>query len=101
MREPTLGEVMVGSVAPDKVTVTSPGEIAYVSWHTATVNGTNRANVALRLRVGKVDDSQVLRAGVQPSQGDFVQSLPNQLDSRIRERGVVINGAQRQHLGPV
>ena len=107
----TLADVIVGLLTPQRGTATiddqrpldlivsRPGSVSYVPQRGALVDGTVRANVAIALPSGLVDDARVWRALDQAHVSDVVQALPEGLDSRIGEHGLRLSGGQRQRLG--
>jgi ATP-binding cassette subfamily C protein CydCD len=70
--------------------------IALVSQDTYLFTGTLRANVALARP--EADAAAVRRALEQAALADFVDSLPEALDTQVGERGVQLSGGQRQRV---
>jgi ABC-type multidrug transport system fused ATPase/permease subunit len=63
------------------------------------VNGTVRENVALGYPVESVTDELVNDAIRMASLSEFINDLPNGLDTNLGERGAKISGGQRQRIG--
>jgi ATP-binding cassette subfamily C protein CydCD len=59
-------------------------------------NDSLRANVALARP--DADEAAIRRALEQAALADFVESLPEGLDTRVGERGVQLSGGQRQRV---
>jgi ATP-binding cassette, subfamily B, bacterial len=70
--------------------------ISLVSQDTYLFNDTLRANV--RLARPEADEAAILRAFEQAALADFVESLPEGLDTMVGERGVQLSGGQRQRV---
>jgi ATP-binding cassette subfamily C protein CydCD len=70
--------------------------ISLVSQDTYLFNDTLRANVALARP--EADEAAIHRALDEAALADFVQSLPEGLDTRVGERGVQLSGGQRQRV---
>jgi ATP-binding cassette subfamily C protein CydCD len=70
--------------------------ISLVSQDTYLFNDTLRANV--RLARPEADEAAILRAFEQAALADFVESLPDGLDTMVGERGVQLSGGQRQRV---
>jgi ATP-binding cassette, subfamily B, bacterial len=70
--------------------------VALVSQDTYLFNDTLRANVALA-RPG-ADEAAIRRALAQAALADFVDGLPQGLDTPVGERGVQLSGGQRQRV---
>jgi ATP-binding cassette, subfamily B, bacterial len=70
--------------------------ISLVSQDTYLFNDTLRANVALARP--EADEAAIHRALDQAALAEFVDSLPEGLDTRVGERGVQLSGGQRQRV---
>jgi ABC-type multidrug transport system fused ATPase/permease subunit len=70
--------------------------ISLVSQDTYLFNDTLRANVALARP--EADASAIRRALEQAALAEFVDSLPQGLDTEVGERGVQLSGGQRQRV---
>ena len=70
--------------------------ISLVSQDTYLFNDTLRANV--RLAHPEADEAAIRRAFEQAALADFVDSLPEGLDTMVGERGVQLSGGQRQRV---
>ena len=70
--------------------------ISLVSQDTYLFNDTLRANVALARP--DADETAIRRALDEAALADFVDSLPEGLDTRVGERGVQLSGGQRQRV---
>jgi len=70
--------------------------IALVAQDTYLFNDTLRANV--RLARPGADDAEIDRAIARAALAEFVESLPEGLDTVVGERGVQLSGGQRQRV---
>jgi ATP-binding cassette, subfamily B, bacterial len=70
--------------------------ISLVSQDTYLFNDTLRANVALARP--EADEAAIRKALDQAALAEFVDSLPEGLDTRVGERGVQLSGGQRQRV---
>jgi len=70
--------------------------MSLVSQDTYLFNDTLRANV--RLALPEADETAVRRALEQAALADFVESLPEGLDTIVGELGVQLSGGQRQRV---
>jgi ATP-binding cassette, subfamily B, bacterial len=70
--------------------------MSLVSQDTYLFNDTLRANVLLARP--EADDAAIRRALEQAALADFVESLPEGLDTMVGERGVQLSGGQRQRV---
>ncbi|MBA4501976.1 thiol reductant ABC exporter subunit CydD [Marinobacterium marinum] len=71
-------------------------QVAWVSQHTSMFPGTLRDN--LLLANPDADEHRLYRALEQANALEFVQRLPDGLDSRVGEQGVGLSGGQIQRL---
>lgn len=99
MFEPTSGHVNISDESPQSVLKNFPGAVAYVPQDVSIINGTIRENVALGYPFSEATDERVLAALRTAQLGDFVESLPQGIDSQVGPRGTKLSGGQRQRLG--
>lgn len=76
-----------------------PGKLAYVPQEIFLSAGTVSKNVALGVDQDSISE-ELLWAALDAAQiGDFVRTLPNQLDSQVGENGSHLSGGQKQRIG--
>lgn len=97
--DPDHGSVRIGGVSPKQAIGNWPGSIGYVPQRTYLADSTIRENVALGLAPEAINPADVWRALDRSQLGDFVRSLPDQLDTRVGENGARLSGGQQQRLG--
>lgn len=107
----TLIDVILGLLAPDTGGITVDdqdiytnlrgwqNEIGYVPQSIYLTDDTLRRNVAFGLPNSQIDDLAVARAIKAAQLDEFVQSLPNKLETFVGERGIRLSGGQRQRIG--
>lgn len=74
-------------------------QLSYIPQTIFMLDDTIRANVAFGIDQDDIDDIQVWKALEEAQLKEFVQSLPEGLDTSIGERGVRLSGGQRQRIG--
>src|SRR5690625_311927 len=74
-------------------------KIGYIPQFIFLSDVTIRSNVAFGIDREQIDEQEVWRALEQAQLKEFIQSLPDQLDTEIGERGVRLSGGQRQRIG--
>jgi ATP-binding cassette subfamily C protein CydCD len=95
--DPTAGRILVDGVdLRDFELDHLRRRISLVSQDTYLFNDTLRANVALARP--EADEAAVRRALEQAALAEFVDSLPEGLDTPVGERGVQLSGGQRQRV---
>ena len=73
--------------------------IGYIPQMIFMLDDTIRANVAFGISPEKVEEEKVLKALEEAQLRDFVEKLPDGLDTRIGERVIRLSGGQRQRIG--
>ena len=107
----TLVDLLIGILAPKTGTITVNGRdistdrrywqdrIGYVPQHVYLMDTTVRRNVAFGLSEKEISNADVEKALRLANLWEFVQTLPEGLDTVVGERGVRLSGGQRQRLG--
>ncbi len=106
----TLADVLMGLLIPDSgkiyvddKEVTSDllfswrKHIAYVPQEVYLFDGTIRSNLQW-ISDEIIDDEQIWTALNSAAAGDFIRRLPEQLDTKVGERGVRLSGGERQRI---
>jgi ABC-type multidrug transport system fused ATPase/permease subunit len=97
--EPKSGQVTISGYAPKDAIKKFPGAISYIPQDVVVVNGSIRKNVTLGFEEGVIPDEFVWDALKIAHLDDFVNNLPEKLDSSVGDRGTKLSGGQRQRLG--
>ena len=74
-------------------------QIGYIPQTIYLADDTIRANIAFGIYENEIDDAAVMRAVKQAQLDDFINSLPEGLDTFVGDRGVRLSGGQRQRIG--
>ena len=97
--KPDDGNVLISNLPPLEAIEKWPGAIAYVPQDVLIINGSIRENVALGYPLENATDKLVNDALRIASLADFVDSLPDALETNLGERGARLSGGQRQRIG--
>jgi ABC-type multidrug transport system fused ATPase/permease subunit len=97
--KPVSGKVLVDGVDVHDNIRAWQNQIGYVPQTIYFLDDTLRKNIAFGLNPEQIDESAVLEAVKLAQIEEFVQSLPEGLDTVIGENGVRISGGQRQRIG--
>jgi ATP-binding cassette subfamily C protein CydD len=105
----TVADLAQGMLRPDAGTIRLAGrdaahmplawqraQIAVVAQHTYLFTGTLRSN--LQLAAPAATDSAIWEALAAADLAEFVQSLPDGLETMVGERGLALSGGQAQRL---
>lgn len=107
----TLVDIILGLFRPEKGTISVDGKnlyeiestwkkkIGYIPQTIFLSDDSIRGNIAFGVPSEKIDDNAVWRAIEQAQLRDFVDSLPDKLETAVGERGVRLSGGQRQRIG--
>lgn len=106
----TLADILLGLLKPEKGSVFMDGKdiftipyawskiIGYVPQTVYLIDDTIKNNVAFGITAEAVDDTQIWNALEKAQLKEFVESLPEKLNTIIGERGVKFSGGQRQRI---
>lgn len=108
----TLVDLLTGLLAPDAGYVAVDGaalstpelrrawmhRVGYVAQTPYLLDATLAENVAFGVDRGRIDRDRVLECCRQAAMGDFLDGLPQGLDTELGERGVLLSGGQRQRV---
>ncbi len=95
--DPSEGRILVDGRDIRDVTLTSlRAQIAIVSQETVLFDETVRANIVYGRP--EASDQEIIQAAKAGYAWEFIEELPNGLDTLIGENGVTLSGGQRQRL---
>lgn len=108
----TLVDLLTGLLAPDVGRVAVGGtvlsttemrrwwmrRVGYVAQTPYLLDATLAENVAFGVECERIDRDRVVECCRQAAMGDFLDSLPQGLDTELGERGVLLSGGQRQRV---
>jgi ABC-type multidrug transport system fused ATPase/permease subunit len=97
--KPSSGSIKISGMSPEKTIRKWPGAISYVPQDVFVANGTIRENICLGYPSEYFGEDLVLSAIEFSGLKDFVQELPNSLNTLVGESGNQISGGQRQRIG--
>lgn len=107
----TLVDVILGLLTPVNGVILLDGQdiqknmrgwqdqIGYVPQSIYLTDDTLRHNVAFGIPNDQIDDEAIARAIKASQLDEFIQSLPDKLETYVGERGIRLSGGQRQRIG--
>lgn len=108
----TLIDVIMGLLQPNSGTFSVDGHplqqsmlgswrrnVAHVPQSIFLTDGTIRENIAFGIPENEIDNAKVKSAAENACIMDFVEKLPNGLNTPIGERGIMLSGGERQRIG--
>jgi ABC-type bacteriocin/lantibiotic exporter with double-glycine peptidase domain len=96
---PTDGEVLVDGEPVDLSKSTWMNQAGYVPQEIYLLDDSIRNNIAFGLERELISDSRILDVMKLAQIDEFVNSLPDGLETSIGERGSRLSGGQRQRIG--
>jgi ABC-type bacteriocin/lantibiotic exporter with double-glycine peptidase domain len=96
---PTSGEILIAGKPPTEIIDNYPGSIAYVPQEVFVINGTIRENICLGYNKQSIPTELVYSALEKAQLLEFVDGLPNKIDTYIGDNGSKLSGGQKQRLG--
>ncbi|MCI2255193.1 ABC transporter ATP-binding protein/permease [Domibacillus sp. PGB-M46] len=97
--QPEKGNILVDGKNLEKQKVLWQRKIGYIPQSIFLTDDTIRGNVAFGIEQEQINDEDVWRALEQAHLKEFVESLPNKLETQVGERGARLSGGQRQRIG--
>ena len=95
--DPTRGQILIDGIELPRFELDSlRRKLAVVSQDTFIFNTSVRENIAYGL--AEVDEAKIEQAAHRANAWDFIQKLPEGLDTKLGDRGVRLSGGQRQRL---
>lgn len=99
MLSPTTGSIEIEGLPPKEFIKKYPGKVGYVPQQPALIKGTILENVALGLNTQDVNMSKLNSSLDKAGLRQFLESLPEGLNTNIGERAHLLSGGQRQRIG--
>ncbi len=107
----TIVDILLGLLHVQSGTITCDGvnifdnyaawlaKIGYIPQSIYLIDESIRDNIAFGIDADKIDDKRIWEVLEEAQLREFVEQLPEGLDTTIGDRGVRISGGQRQRLG--
>lgn len=92
------GAIKVDDIPIEELTLSSLREqIATVSQNVVLFNNTIRHNIAYG-RLEDATDEEIIKAAKDAYAWEFIEQLPQQLDTQVGDNGLLLSGGQRQRI---
>lgn len=96
---PQKGVVMADDINIHEKPKTFHAQVGYIPQVIYLSDDTIRNNIAFGVKEEQIDEKAVLAAMEKAQLTEFIDSLPNGLDTIVGDRGVRLSGGQRQRIG--
>lgn len=97
--KPQMGKVYADELNIHKHQYVWQKEIGYIPQVIYLSDDTIRNNIAFGIREEEISEAAMMEAVKKAQLYDFVESLPDGLDTIVGDRGVRLSGGQRQRIG--
>ncbi len=74
-------------------------DIAYVPQTIYLIDGTIRENIALGISENEIDNDKIEKVLKMAELYNFVETLPEKIETRVGEMGAMLSGGQKQRIG--
>ena len=98
INSPTSGTVKISGKDLSYFYDNYPGSFAYLPQNSIVLNGTVRENICMGYNLQEISNESIIEALEKAHLLDFVNQLPEKLDTYIGDRGSKLSGGQRQRL---
>jgi len=107
----TIVDVLLGLLHAQSGTITCDGvdifknyeswlaQIGYIPQSIYLIDESIRDNIAFGINADKIDEERIWKVLEEAQLKEFVEELPEGLDTTIGDRGVRLSGGQRQRIG--
>ena len=107
----TIVDVLLGLLHAQEGTITCDGvdifknyeswlaQIGYIPQSIYLIDESIRDNIAFGIDADKIDEERIWKVLEEAQLKEFVEELPDGLDTTIGDRGVRLSGGQRQRIG--
>lgn len=97
--KPHSGEILIDGLEPSLYIASHPGAVGIIPQDVGIINGTFRENLLLGLPRNEYSDSKLIETLQRCALQNFLDQLPEGLDSQLREMGSNISGGEKQRIG--
>ncbi len=97
--KPQFGKVKADNLDIHKHPYVWQKEIGYIPQVIYLSDDTIRNNIAFGIKKEEIDDQAIMQALKKAQLYEFVENLPEGLDTVVGDRGVRLSGGQRQRIG--
>jgi ATP-binding cassette subfamily C protein len=97
--EPTSGRIKIEGIRDHSKTMIQQGLVSYVPQRPGIIAGTIAENIALGLKPNEIDEEQLLKSLHQAHLLEFIESLPEGVNTSVGTQANALSGGQIQRLG--
>jgi ABC-type multidrug transport system fused ATPase/permease subunit len=99
IRTPNQGSISIFGQYPKDYIAKNPFAIALVPQEVSLISGSLRDNLTVGFTSELFSDSQIIEALNGSQLGDFLEKLPEGIETRLGQSGILLSGGERQRIG--
>lgn len=99
IRTPNQGSISVFGQYPKDYIAKNPFAIALVPQEVSLISGSLRDNLTVGFTSELFSDSQIIEALNGSQLGEFLEKLPEGIETRLGQSGILLSGGERQRIG--
>ncbi len=99
LHKPEIGSILVDDVNIKSNEIAWRKKIGYVSQSIFLIDDSLKKNIAFGIADKNIDDCQLNKVIEAANLSEFVNQLPDNINTYVGERGVRLSGGQRQRIG--
>lgn len=96
---PQMGKVYADDINVYRNIKTWHGQIGYIPQVIYLSDDTIRNNIAFGISEDEIDDEVLMKAAEKAQIAEFIESLPEGMNTFVGDRGIRLSGGQRQRIG--
>ena len=97
--EPSSGEILIDGKKIGTKKILWQKQLGYIPQEIYLLDDTIRNNITFGIENDKIDEELLLDTIKKSQLENFINSLPNKLDTIVGERGARISGGEKQRIG--
>lgn len=99
IRTPSHGSITVFGQNPKDYIAKNPFAVAFVPQEVSLISASLRDNLTIGFSGKQFSDSQIIEALIDSQLGDLLEKLPEGIETRLGQSGILLSGGQRQRIG--
>ena len=99
LQEPQIGSIFLNDKKLDQNIINFQRSIGYVSQEITLFDDSIKKNIAFLFNDKLIDNDKIERATRLANINEFLNNLPEGLDTIVGEKGIQLSGGQRQRIG--
>ncbi len=99
IRTPSQGSITIFGQNPKDYIAKNPFSVAFVPQEVSLISASLRDNLTIGFSGKQFSNSQIIEALMDSQLGDLLEKLPEGIETRLGQSGILLSGGQRQRIG--